>query len=226
MMNMMQNVMQETIRNPEIMQNILSSPYMQEMMQNLSSNPELAAGLMGANPLFGDSGAAMDMMPNLLQQLQNPEVQGILGNPQALSALQQIQSGLRQLNSTAPNLLSTLGMGGLPPTFQNPVGGTTTTTTTEPSATTTTPQATGTTANPPAGAATPGGDVFTQFMQRMMANMPPQAVVTQPPEERYSSQLEQLSAMGFLNREANLQALIATLGDVNAAVERLLSGRG
>jgi ubiquilin len=44
-----------------------------------------------------------------------------------------------------------------------------------------------------------------------------------PPEERYRSQLEQLSSMGFVNREANLQALIATFGDVNAAVERLLS---
>ena len=27
----------------------------------------------------------------------------------------------------------------------------------------------------------------------------------QPPEERYRSQLEQLTAMGFLNRDANLQ---------------------
>lgn len=42
------------------------------------------------------------------------------------------------------------------------------------------------------------------------------------PEERYRNQLEQLAAMGFMNREANLQALIATFGDVNAAIERLL----
>ena len=28
---------------------------------------------------------------------------------------------------------------------------------------------------------------------------------TQPPEERYRIQLEQLTAMGFVNREANLQ---------------------
>lgn len=48
---------------------------------------------------------------------------------------------------------------------------------------------------------------------------------TQPPEERYRSQLEQLAAMGFINRDANLQALIATFGDVNAAVERLLQNR-
>lgn len=45
----------------------------------------------------------------------------------------------------------------------------------------------------------------------------------QPPEQRYSAQLEQLANMGFLNREANLQALIATFGDVNAAIERLLN---
>ncbi len=44
-----------------------------------------------------------------------------------------------------------------------------------------------------------------------------------PPEERYQAQLEQLSGMGFMNREANLQALVSTFGDINAAVERLLS---
>lgn len=43
-----------------------------------------------------------------------------------------------------------------------------------------------------------------------------------PAEEQFAAQLEQLAAMGFMNREANLQALIATFGDVNAAVERLL----
>lgn len=44
----------------------------------------------------------------------------------------------------------------------------------------------------------------------------------QSPEVRFQQQLEQLSAMGFINREANLQALIATGGDINAAIERLL----
>uniref|UniRef100_A0A2A4J8D9 UBA domain-containing protein n=4 Tax=Noctuidae TaxID=7100 RepID=A0A2A4J8D9_HELVI len=61
-------------------------------------------------------------------------------------------------------------------------------------------------------------------MQRMMSAMANnQTNSSQPPEQRYSQQLEQLTAMGFLNREANLQALIATFGDVNAAVERLLA---
>ena len=46
------------------------------------------------------------------------------------------------------------------------------------------------------------------------------------PLSRYSNEMEQLVAMGFVNREANLQALIATFGDVNAAIERLLNQTG
>nr|2DAH_A Chain A, Ubiquilin-3 [Homo sapiens] len=42
----------------------------------------------------------------------------------------------------------------------------------------------------------------------------------------FQVQLEQLRSMGFLNREANLQALIATGGDVDAAVEKLRQSSG
>ena len=48
----------------------------------------------------------------------------------------------------------------------------------------------------------------------------------QPPAERYKTQLEQLQGMGFLNKEVNLQALQATSGNVEAAVERLLNMMG
>ena len=44
-----------------------------------------------------------------------------------------------------------------------------------------------------------------------------------PPEVRYRVQLDQMNDMGFTNRQANLDALIATYGDVNRAIERLLS---
>lgn len=63
-------------------------------------------------------------------------------------------------------------------------------------------------------------------MNRMLAGMNAQqggGAPALPPEQRYQQQLEQLAAMGFVNREANLQALIATYGDINAAVERLLA---
>ena len=45
----------------------------------------------------------------------------------------------------------------------------------------------------------------------------------QPPEERYRRQLEQLVQMGFNNREANLRALAASNGNINGAVEFLLT---
>lgn len=60
-------------------------------------------------------------------------------------------------------------------------------------------------------------------MARMVAGMTAGNNPNLPPEQRYQQQMEQLSSMGFLNREANLQALIATFGDINAAVERLLA---
>jgi len=65
--------------------------------------------------------------------------------------------------------------------------------------------------------------LFSEFMSRMMGMMAGGANPNLPPEERYSSQLEQLTSMGFMNREANIQALTATFGDINAAVERLLA---
>lgn len=41
-------------------------------------------------------------------------------------------------------------------------------------------------------------------------------------ESRYQQELEQLEALGFSNRDANLQALIAMDGDIHAAIEMLL----
>ncbi|CAL5379377.1 unnamed protein product [Camellia sinensis] len=43
-----------------------------------------------------------------------------------------------------------------------------------------------------------------------------------PPEELYATQLSQLQEMGFFDTRENIQALIATAGNVHAAVERLL----
>jgi ubiquilin len=47
-----------------------------------------------------------------------------------------------------------------------------------------------------------------------------------PPDDpgtAYASQLQQLQEMGFYDRDANIRHLLATGGNVNAAVERLLS---
>lgn len=56
----------------------------------------------------------------------------------------------------------------------------------------------------------------------MMPAAPTPVAPLQPPEVRFASQLTQLENMGFIDRERNIQALTATNGNVNAAIERLL----
>jgi len=46
------------------------------------------------------------------------------------------------------------------------------------------------------------------------------------PEERFQVQLQQLNEMGFTNASQNVRALLATGGNVNAAIEYILGGGG
>jgi len=43
-----------------------------------------------------------------------------------------------------------------------------------------------------------------------------------PPEEKYKDQIVSLENMGFVDKAANINALKATNGNVEAAIERLL----
>uniref|UniRef100_A0A182ISQ4 Ubiquilin-like protein n=1 Tax=Anopheles atroparvus TaxID=41427 RepID=A0A182ISQ4_ANOAO len=217
----MQSLLQQMSDNPSVMSNMLNSQTTRSMMEALAADPAMAANLMAQNPLMANNPALQEqmrtMMPQLLRQMQNPEVQQMVTNPQALNAILQIQQGMEQLRSAAPGLMTSMGippMPGAPPATTTSTSGT----------------AGGTTTTTNAGARTPAGPppnneaLFSEFMARMVGGMAAGTADTNiPPEERYRSQLEQLAAMGFVNREANLQALIASFGDINAAVERLLA---
>ncbi|XP_049872020.1 ubiquilin-4 [Pectinophora gossypiella] len=204
----MQSLLQQMSENPRLVHSMLSAPYTNSMLQALAADPDMASQLINQNPMFANNPQLQDqirtMMPQMLAQLQNPEMQQMMTNPQALNALLQIQQGMEQLRTAAPSLVSNLGLGAAAAPAAPPAA-----------------------APPPANPAARqqhNSELFTQFMQRMVAAMANNQTNTQqPPEQRYSQQLEQLAAMGFLNRDANLQALIATFGDVNAAVERLLA---
>ncbi|XP_072156944.1 ubiquilin-1 isoform X1 [Bemisia tabaci] len=241
----MQSLMQQMMSNPQVMQNIMNTPYFQSTLSALSADPDTARRVLANNPLMAGNpniqNRYLDVLPNVLQQLQNPEIQNVIANPEALSALQQLQSAYGRLSTSAPGLVESILSP--PGSGASPTTGETIPEATAPSessnTTSTTNSSTATTATSPSTQTTPTGtnpntnqpnDVFYQFMARMVASLSEQGAntnSTQPPEERYRSQLEQLTAMGFVNREANLQALTATFGDVNAAVERLLdiSGR-
>lgn len=217
----MQSLLQQMTDNPEMLEGMMNAPYFRSMMEALSQDPNMAANLIGNSPLLQANPQLQEqmrvMMPQMLQQMQNPEVQQMMTNPQALNAIMQIQQGMEQLRQVAPGLVgskltiiiitfnilySILSAMGIPP----------------PPPGTTQPPQTGNTPN--AG----NQQLFQDFMSRMMNGMTNQGTQQNlPPEQRYQSQLEQLSSMGFVNREANLQALVATFGDINAAVERLLA---
>jgi len=223
----MQSLMGQMRDNPTLMSQMMSAPYMQSMFSTLANNPEQASAMLANNPMFAGNPALQQqmsaMMPQMLQQMQNPSVQQLMGNPEALQAIMQIQQGMERLRTAAPEVFQSMGFPQLPPNLVPPSVPPT------PAAPAAAPASPGSAPAPaPAPGALPGGlnpsdPVFSQLMTQMLGQMR-QGNPDQPPEQRFASQLEQLASMGFVDRQQNIQALIATMGDVNAAVERLLSG--
>ncbi|VDD75265.1 unnamed protein product [Mesocestoides corti] len=143
----------------------------------------------------------------------------------------QIQEDLRTLKTKAPDVSSGL-VTATPPTCSSGAASDT-------AAATTTASSTGGTGSAAASATSSVSNVELASPLASQLNVAASASGTQaaeggggsvvisdaeaPPEERYAAQLQILASLGFTNREANLQALIATFGDVNAAVERLLA---
>merc|ERR1711976_615060 len=79
-------------------------------------------------------------------------------------------------------------------------------------------------ATPSSGTIEGNQQAYNQLMQQMITSMAGQGI-NNPPEERFRTQLETLASLGFVDRPANIQALVATYGDVNAAIDRLLNSR-
>lgn len=229
----MQSLMSQLTQNPQLMQNMMQAPYMQSMLQSLAANPDMAQQVIGSNPMFAGNPQLQEymrtMLPTFLTQMQNPEVQQVMTNPQALQAIMQIQQGIQTLQMESPNLVHGMGIPGMTvppgavptstvgstPTVPTPLGGSTTASSGTTNTTTTS------SSSLPGGTPQANPEAFNTFMAQMVQMMG-SGQMQQPPEQRFSQQLEQLAGMGFVNREANVQALIATFGDVNAAIDRLL----
>merc|ERR1711879_398342 len=62
------------------------------------------------------------------------------------------------------------------------------------------------------------------FMMPQQQQQQPQQQANVQPEILYRDQLSQLNSMGFSDAAANIAALIATGGNVQAAIDRLLQG--
>ncbi|XP_076465040.1 ubiquilin-1-like isoform X2 [Babylonia areolata] len=233
----MQSMVQQMMQNPQMVQNMMQSPYMQSMLQSLSANPDLARQVMNNSPLFAGNPQLQEQfqaqLPTVMAQMNNPDMQSALSNPRAMDALLQIQQGMQTLQSEAPDVFGSMaglrGASGAATSPSSTTAATTTATTTASSAgsnpaSPTTTSTAGTTGTTGQGS---GQDAFASMMSHLMGQLMvgTQGQGSQPPEQVYSSQLEQLAAMGFVDRDANIRALTATLGDVNAAIDRLLQQR-
>ncbi|KAK3098954.1 hypothetical protein FSP39_024651 [Pinctada imbricata] len=231
----MQSLMQQMLQNPQTMENMLQAPYMQAMLQNMSSNPEMANQILSSNPMFAGNPQLLQQvqsqMPSMLEQMQNPQMQQLFTNPEALNAIMQIQQGMSTLQRQAPTLFPGLNPGApgttsaVSTTSQSSSTSTTSTTTASTTETTTATGTTPTTSTPTNTSTSPQNpDQLSNLMSHMMQMMAA-GNINQPPEQRYAQQLDHLASMGFMDREANIRALQATMGDVNLAIDRLLQQR-
>ncbi|XP_040853819.1 ubiquilin-2 isoform X5 [Ochotona curzoniae] len=202
------NAAGNTVAAANYVASIFSTPGMQSLLQQITENPQLIQNMLSA-PYMRSMMQSLSQNPDLAAQMQNPDTLSAMSNPRAMQALMQIQQGLQTLATEAPGLIPSftpgVGVGG----SGAPTGGSVPST--APSETTS-----------PTSEPGPNQQFIQQMVQALAGANPPQLPNA---EVRFQQQLEQLNAMGFLNREANLQALIATGGDINAAIERLLGSQ-
>lgn len=105
----MPNIFQQITDDPSVFQNILTSPEVQSIMEAMTSNPNIADSLLNDSPFLGRNPAMQEQMRTMMPQLlHNPEVLNLMSNPQALSAIFQIQQGMETLRQAAPNLLGSI----------------------------------------------------------------------------------------------------------------------
>ncbi|XP_056135254.1 ubiquilin-1-like [Lampris incognitus] len=102
----MQSLLEQIMASPDLMENLLSGPYVSSLLHSLSQNPDLAAQMLFSHPLFSENPEMQQQMrkqlPLFLQQMQSPELLSAMLNPRAMEALLQIQQGLQTLASEAP----------------------------------------------------------------------------------------------------------------------------
>uniref|UniRef100_A0A7S1VU05 UV excision repair protein RAD23 n=1 Tax=Sexangularia sp. CB-2014 TaxID=1486929 RepID=A0A7S1VU05_9EUKA len=175
-------------------------------------DPSVAMGML-QNPQVQASLQALTQNPEMLQQMMasNPMAQQMMqANPQ-MAALMQNPEAIQQMFNPQ-NLQAAMQMQQAMATLQGNMGGV----------------AGG---DPFAGfGGAPAGDAAganpfagANLFGAGAGAAPASAASTVPPEERFATQLTQLGEMGFTDREKAVQALLACNGNVQAAIERLLS---
>ncbi|XP_005087331.1 ubiquilin-like protein [Mesocricetus auratus] len=186
------------------------------MIQLLRNYPHMAAQMLLLMNMPQQNEQWRQQSPTSLQSSQLSDLLLALANPKTSQAILQIEHGLQLLATEAPILLPCIepylwGLGWLPPSSCNY------------------PDAVPWTLNVPDMAEPQWPECCPKSGTVLQSVQPPSGDPShslQAPEVHFSKQMEHLQAMGFVNYNANLQALIATDGDTNAAIHKLKKSQG
>ncbi|TXG59903.1 hypothetical protein EZV62_014476 [Acer yangbiense] len=183
---------------------MLQNPAITQMMQSLLSNPQYMNQILGLNPQLR---GMLDSNSQLREMMQNPEFLRQLTSPETMQAFVY----LKQMMTLQQSLFSQLGR---QQSAQEP-------------------------GQTGAGTGTPN-NMGLEMLMNMFGGLGAGSLAVPsrsdgcyshpycylPPEQLYATQLTQLQEMGFFDTQENIRALIATAGNVHAAVERLLGNPG
>uniref|UniRef100_A0A7S2NZK6 Ubiquilin n=1 Tax=Leptocylindrus danicus TaxID=163516 RepID=A0A7S2NZK6_9STRA len=187
---------------------MLENPAIRSMMDSLTSDPETFRRMTEANPMFQQM---VRDNPAMSSMMSNPQMMRSMLDPVNLRAMQQMQNAMQTLQQN--NAVN-------PAMNMNPWGAAGNLAGAAPvSNTNATAAGSGldfsNLLNPAAATASSSSSSSTPSMM----NMP--SVV--PASTRYADQINALVNMGFADRDANARALEACGGNINRAVEWLLS---
>lgn len=188
-------------QDPEQLEALLLSPAFQEQMNALMLNPQMMDMLLSQNPQL------RDMNPEARQMLQ-PMFREMMSNPESLRSIISLNRALGGSGGSGAG-----GFGSFPAPG-NPLGETDNEGATDASITG------GATPSFPAfGGHAAGANPFANFWNTSAGSAPD----NRPPEERYEDQLRQLNEMGFGDFDMNVAALRRSGGNVQGAIDYLLS---
>jgi len=239
--------------DPNMMQSMLSSPQFMQQISALMNNPAIIDQAIDSNPQLAAMGPRVREVlqdEGIRQMMSNPEtlqqmlrMASAFGGPSPFGA-----SGYGGFGLPLGAQQSAFPAPGVPNT--NPTNPANPTTATTPSTGSPPPNPFQFGASPAAA-----GGFNPALMQQMLAashamaqgagaaggwggfggggagygmGSPPVPAPSdpRPPEERFQVQLQQLQDMGFINASQNVRALLATGGNVQGAVDYILSGSG
>jgi len=179
---------------------LMNDPNYMNMVTSLMSNPGVVREMIQNNPQLQSMGLSPEQISSMVSMVNSPQMREMMNNPQMREMMNnpQMREMMTNMGGGFP------GMGGAE---ANPFPGTGAT----------------------PGTVAQGMPNFAALMSQLgnmsggatTGTQPP--VNLPPPEERFQVQLQQLNDMGFYDAQQNIRALLATGGNVHAAVEYLFS---